>query len=78
MWVEIKSPIASLERNLEEMKDRPAFRVKRFTEKPDEASAQDFVASGEYYWNGGIFVWQVATILSEMARQLPRLQRLVV
>lgn len=58
---------------LKEMKGRPAFRVKRFTEKPDEASAQAFVSSGEYYWNGGIFVWQVATILSEMARQLPKL-----
>ncbi len=29
--------------------------------------------SGEYYWNGGIFIWQVATILSEMARLLPEL-----
>jgi mannose-1-phosphate guanylyltransferase len=58
---------------LEEIRDRPAFRVKRFTEKPDEATAQAFVDSGEYYWNGGIFVWQVTTILSEMARQLPKL-----
>lgn len=50
-----------------------AFRVRRFTEKPDERTARDFVESGEYYWNGGIFIWRVATILSEMATLLPQL-----
>jgi mannose-1-phosphate guanylyltransferase len=51
----------------------PAFQVQRFAEKPDESTAQLFVDSGEYYWNGGIFVWRVATILDEMARLLPQL-----
>jgi mannose-1-phosphate guanylyltransferase len=51
----------------------PTFQVRRFTEKPDEATAQDFVDSGEYYWNGGIFVWQAATILAEMEILLPLL-----
>jgi len=50
-----------------------AFRVQRFTEKPDLPTAQRFVDSGEYYWNGGIFIWQVETILGEMANLLPLL-----
>ena len=51
----------------------PAFRVQCFTEKPDAMEAQAFVDSGEYYWNGGIFVWRTAAILAEMQRLLPEL-----
>jgi mannose-1-phosphate guanylyltransferase len=50
-----------------------AFEVQRFTEKPDADTAREFVDSGEFYWNGGIFVWQAATILAEMERLLPDL-----
>ena len=39
------------------------FKVKRFAEKPDLATAQQFVASGEYLWNAGIFIWQAQSIL---------------
>ncbi|HFD39471.1 MAG TPA: mannose-1-phosphate guanylyltransferase, partial [Anaerolineae bacterium] len=49
------------------------YRVRRFTEKPDAATARRFVDSGEYDWNGGIFIWRVETILAEMARLLPTL-----
>lgn len=51
----------------------PTYKVQRFTEKPDAETAQRFVASREYYWNGGIFVWQAGTILAEMERLLPSL-----
>ncbi len=37
--------------------------VKTFTEKPNKELAQVFVDSGEYFWNSGIFVWRVDTIL---------------
>jgi mannose-1-phosphate guanylyltransferase len=53
--------------------EQPVFRVKRFAEKPDEDRARSFVQSGEYYWNGGIFIWRAATILGEMAALLPDL-----
>jgi mannose-1-phosphate guanylyltransferase len=49
------------------------YQVRCFTEKPDEANAQAFVKSGQYYWNGGIFVWMAATILDEIENHLPRL-----
>ena len=45
--------------------------VMRFKEKPSPEVAVDYLASGEYLWNAGIFVWRVATFLSELARQQP-------
>lgn len=52
--------------------DAPAvFKVKQFREKPDRATAEQYVKSGEYYWNGGIFLWQMSTLMSEFKAQLP-------
>lgn len=45
--------------------------VAAFKEKPDLATAEKYVSSGEYYWNGGIFAWQLSTLMSEFERQLP-------
>jgi len=39
------------------------YEVNRFREKPNLATAQEYVASGEFYWNSGIFVWKAQTIL---------------
>ncbi len=52
-------------------------RVRRFTEKPDRARAEAFVASGRYLWNGGIFVWKVETIRDSLRRHLPDAARAV-
>jgi mannose-1-phosphate guanylyltransferase len=49
------------------------YLVQRFAEKPNAATAQRFVHSREYYWNGGIFIWRAATIMGEIARLLPDL-----
>ena len=38
------------------------FRVKRFTEKPNQQRAEEFVTAGNYYWNSGIFVWSARTL----------------
>lgn len=40
----------------------PTFSVRRFVEKPDLERAREYVASGEFLWNAGMFVWSVATI----------------
>ncbi len=50
------------------------YRVERFLEKPDVQTATRFVASGDYYWNSGIFVWRVATLFEEYAQHLPTLR----
>ncbi len=51
------------------------YRVRQFTEKPDKETAERFVASGEYYWNSGMFVWKVSTLLTVIERHLPDLYR---
>jgi len=53
----------------------PAYRVKQFREKPDAATAADYLASGEYYWNSGIFVWKSQTILDALAQRQPTMLR---
>ena len=51
----------------------PVYRVARFKEKPDLATAQQFLESGDHLWNSGIFVWKTSTILEAMERYLPDL-----
>jgi mannose-1-phosphate guanylyltransferase len=48
-----------------------AFRVRRFTEKPDLATARRYAASGNYSWNAGMFFWRVSTLLENLRRFLP-------
>lgn len=48
-------------------------RVERFVEKPDLARAIEFLTSGEYAWNGGIFAFQVGTFLEELGRHRPQI-----
>ena len=45
--------------------------VKTFAEKPNLETARKFLASGDFYWNSGMFVWRVDTILDQIERQLP-------
>ena len=55
-----------------------ARQATQFTEKPQAEAAAQFVASGAYLWNCGIFVWRVATIMEELSTHSPDLwQQLV-
>jgi mannose-1-phosphate guanylyltransferase len=49
------------------------YKVARFTEKPDEATARRFLDSGQYYWNSGMFGWKVSAILEAIGTHLPAL-----
>jgi mannose-1-phosphate guanylyltransferase/mannose-6-phosphate isomerase len=49
------------------------YRVERFVEKPDLATAQGFLADGGYSWNGGIFAFRAGQFLAELARHRPAL-----
>ncbi|MGX5655547.1 mannose-1-phosphate guanylyltransferase [Geodermatophilus nigrescens] len=42
-----------------------------FKEKPDRATAEGYLASGEYLWNSGMFVWRARTVLDALADHLP-------
>lgn len=47
------------------------YPARRFTEKPDPATAQVFFESGAYLWNSGIFIWKVADILEAFRAFMP-------
>ncbi len=49
-----------------------AFRVRRFTEKPDAKRAAKFVAAGNYLWNSGMFLWSARTLANAIREHLPR------
>ena len=46
-------------------------KVKTFTEKPNTELAKVFVESGDFYWNSGIFIWNVKTIIEAFNAYLP-------
>lgn len=56
--------------------DAKALKVKRFTEKPNLESAQGFLASGEYVWNAGIFVWTADSIVKAFQKNLQELDEI--
>jgi mannose-1-phosphate guanylyltransferase len=55
--------------------DLAIYTVERFLEKPNQATATQFLDEGGYYWNGGIFICRAAQMLAEMERQLPKVYR---
>lgn len=50
-----------------------AFVVDRFREKPDAATAKQYVDAGTFYWNSGIFLWRADTILAAMKQNVPEI-----
>jgi len=49
----------------------PVRRVAAFREKPDAATAQEYVAAGTFLWNSGMFVWESGVLMAAMAEHLP-------
>ena len=47
------------------------YKVRTFTEKPAYEFAQIFMKSGEFYWNSGIYIWNVQTVIDTLAKMLP-------
>jgi mannose-1-phosphate guanylyltransferase len=48
------------------------FSVVEFKEKPDRATAEEYLASGEYWWNSGMFVWRARTFLDQLKLLQPK------
>lgn len=49
------------------------FKVITFAEKPNLSTAKQFIESGDFLWNAGIFIWRVDVILEEISKHLPDL-----
>jgi mannose-1-phosphate guanylyltransferase len=56
---------------LQEAAGQAVFAVARFVEKPEIDQARQMVASGQYSWNSGMFIWKVARIMQEFECQMP-------
>lgn len=48
-----------------------ALTLERFVEKPDSATAQQYIAGGDYYWNSGMFMFRASVYLSELEKFAP-------
>ena len=55
--------------------ESPGLRVKSFREKPDLQTALNFIKSGKYYWNSGIFTFKTASYISELEKHSPEIAR---
>lgn len=59
-----------------ETKVKRIKKVKTFTEKPDLELAKEFIASGDFYWNSGIFIWSLSSIQKAFETHLPDMDEL--
>ncbi len=59
--------------SLGSFRDLPAYPVSRFTEKPDTETAQQFLDSGRFSWNSGMFIFQAGTALKELRQHAPEI-----
>ncbi|MCD8399593.1 mannose-1-phosphate guanylyltransferase [Tenacibaculum finnmarkense] len=55
------------------LEDSGVKKVKNFTEKPNLETAKEFLKSGDYLWNAGIFIWSAKSILKAFKEHLPEM-----
>jgi mannose-1-phosphate guanylyltransferase len=65
-YIEAGAPDASASDN------QGSLRVRRFTEKPDLATARQFLNAGNYFWNSGMFLWRADTLANALREHLPK------
>ena len=58
------------------MRNKEIFRVDSFREKPDLVTAQRYVSQNNYFWNAGIFIWNVSTIVNAFRIYEPSMARI--
>jgi mannose-1-phosphate guanylyltransferase len=56
---------------------RNAVSVVSFREKPNAATAEQFLAAGNFYWNAGMFFWKTSVLLDALRRFLPKTEHLL-
>ena len=58
------------------LRNKSIFRVDSFREKPDLETAQQYIKKNNYFWNAGIFIWNVSTIVNAFRIYQPRLAKI--
>lgn len=56
-----------------EKQSEPVFKVKTFAEKPNIELAKEFIKSGDFLWNSGMFIFRIDTMMNEIKKSLPEL-----
>lgn len=51
----------------------PVYSVERFCEKPNKATAENYIATGRFFWNSGMFFWRLSVLFEEMREVAPAL-----
>lgn len=64
-------PLQGLTQPLSPPRQPPVLEVVQFVEKPDLATAQQYLHSGEYFWNSGMFLFRACAYLAELEQQAP-------
>ncbi len=76
-YIEASAPVGEKERGVAFKPGEDVLHVRRFTEKPDAQRAHEFLESGNFYWNSGMFVWSAATLADALREHLPDTARLL-
>lgn len=58
------------------LRNKEIFRVDRFREKPDLQTAQEYIKQSNFFWNAGIFIWNVKTIVNAFRVYVPALAKI--
>lgn len=58
------------------VRNKEIFRVDQFREKPDLATAQQYVKQNNYFWNAGIFIWSASTIINAFRIYAPSIAKI--
>lgn len=58
---------------LHQVNGLPVFQVANFTEKPDRSTAEDFIATGKYYWNANMYVWKGTALIEAFRQHCPNI-----
>ena len=58
------------------LRNKSIYRVDSFREKPDLATAQEYIKKNNYFWNAGIFIWNVSTIVNAFRIYQPKLTKI--
>ena len=58
------------------LRNKEVYRVDSFREKPDLATAQKYIKQNNYFWNAGIFIWNVNTIVNAFRMYQPTMSKI--
>ncbi len=58
------------------LRNKEIFRVDSFREKPDLATAKQYISKNNYFWNAGIFIWNVSTIVNAFRMYQPAISKI--